>query len=174
MRQFATDRSPEVLDLQTQIRALERKLAEMGYMDSDVDTGTESMLFPKFSSAPEIEQQLAVLMRDVEVQRSVYSVLSGQYEQAKIQEMRDTPTLQVLDWAQPPLVRSRPKRKIIVLISAALALLLSSIWVLYRDRFGSGLPPEPDGTQTDVASMLRDDLRWINGLVSRKADGPKS
>ncbi len=174
MRQFATDRSPEVLDIQTQIRALERKLAEMGYMDSDVETGTENRLFPKFSRAPEMEQRLAVLMRDVEIRRSVYAVLSEQYEQAKIQEMKDTPTLQVLDWAHPPEVRSRPKRKMIVGISAALALLLSSIWVFYRERFGSGLPPESDGTQADIAAMLRDDLQWINGLLSRKIDEPKS
>ncbi len=183
MRQFATERSPEVIDLQTQIRALERKLAEMGYMGTLADAGAEaggspgaaeSKLFPKFSSAPEIEQQLAVLMRDVEIQRSVYSVLSEQYEQAKIQEMKDTPTLQVLDWAHPPQVRSKPKRKLIVMISSALALLLSSIWVLYRDRFGSGLPPDSNGMQSDIASMLRDDLQWINGLVSRKTGGPKS
>jgi len=174
MRQFATDKSPEVLDLQTRIRSLERKLAEMGYMDSDVEVKPESRLFPKFSSAPEMEQRLAVLMRDVEIHRSVFGVLSEQYEQAKIQEMKNTPTLQVLDWAHPPEVRSRPKRKMIVLVSAALALLLSSIWVFYRESYGNGLPPEPDGTQADIGAMLRDDLRWINGLVSRKADGPKS
>ena len=174
MRQFATERSPEVLDLQTQIRALERKLAEMGYMDSDVEGTSESKLFPKFSSAPEIEQQMAVLMRDVEIRRSVYAVLSEQYEQARIQEMKDTPTLQVLDWAHPPEVRFRPKRKIIVGISAALALLLSSIWVTYRERFQGALSPEAEGTQAGIAAMLRDDLQWINGLVSRKHDGPKS
>jgi len=174
MRQFATERSPEVLDLQTQIRALERKLAEMGFMDSDVESRSESRLFPKFSSAPELEQQLTMLMRDVEIQRSVYAVLSEQHEQAKIQEMKDTPTLQVLDWARPPLVYSRPKRVTIVLTSAALAFLLSSIWVFYRERSGDGLPPEPEGADAGIAAMLRDDLRWISGLVSRKTDGPGS
>lgn len=174
MRQFATERSPEVLDLQTQIRTLELKLAEMGYMDSDVENESGNRLFPKFSSAPELEQQLSVLMRDVEIQRAVYAVLSEQYEQAKIQEMKDTPTLQVLDWAHPPLVRSRPKRVIIVLISAALALLLSSIWVFYKERSGDDLPLAPEGADTGIAAMLRDDLGWIRGLVSGKTDGPRS
>jgi len=143
-------------------------------MDSDVENESENRLFPKFSSAPELEQQLSVLMRDVEIQRSVYAVLSEQHEQAKIQEMKDTPTLQVLDWARPPLVYSRPKRVTIVLTSAALAFLLSSIWVFYRERSGDGLPPEPEGADAGIAAMLRDDLRWISGLVSRKTDGPGS
>jgi capsule polysaccharide export protein KpsE/RkpR len=170
MRQYATEISPEVLDLQTQIRALERKLAEMGYMDSDIES--ESRLFPKFSSAPEFEQQLTVLMRDVEIQRSVYAVLSEQYEQAKIQEMKDTPTLQVLDWARPPLEHSWPKRGTIVLSSAALALLLSALWVLYRERSGDSLPLETEGASAGIAAMLRDDLQWIGGLISGKTGGP--
>jgi uncharacterized protein involved in exopolysaccharide biosynthesis len=174
MRQYATERSPEVLDLQTQIRTLKRKLAEMGYMDSDVEEKSENRLFPKFSSAPELEQQLSVLMRDVEIQRSVYAVLSEQYEQAKIQEMKDTPTLQVLDWAHPPLIHSRPKRATIVLVSSALALLLSALWVFYRGKSGDSLPLESDSFEAGIAAMLRDDLKWIRGLVSGKSRGPAS
>jgi hypothetical protein len=173
MRQYATERSPEVLDIRTQIRALERKLAEMGYMEGEVEADDGSTLFPKFSTAPEIEQQLAVLMRDVEIKRSVYTVLSEQYEQAKIQELKDTPTLRVLDWAYPPELRSRPKRKKIVGISVALALLLSSVWVYYREKSGNRLQGDAEGAHYDIAAMLRDDLDWINGLVTRKPGEPK-
>jgi uncharacterized protein involved in exopolysaccharide biosynthesis len=172
MRQYATEKSPEVLDLQTQIRTLKRKLAEMGYIDSDIDDENESRLFPKFSSAPELEQRLTMLMRDVEIQRSVNAVLSEQYEQAKIQEMKDTPTLQVLDWGRPPLIHSRPKRVPVVVVSAALALLLSSIWVFYRDRSGDSLPLETEGADAGIAAMLRDDLKWIRELLSGRTGGP--
>lgn len=134
--QFATDKSPEVIDTKTQIRALEHKLAEMGYTDagegSQGDAGVT--LFPKFNAAPSLEERLADLMMAVEIKTSVYRVLSEQYEEARIQEARDTPTIQVLDWAQRPHIRSRPKRKLIVAISTVAAFFLSSLWVVYRDR----------------------------------------
>jgi uncharacterized protein involved in exopolysaccharide biosynthesis len=139
LRQFATDKSPEAMDLKSQIRALERNLAEMGYVTTDRDEKAKTKLFPSFSNAPEWEMQLTELMREVEIKRSVYRVLSEQYEEAKIQEMRDTPTLSVLDRAEPPLVRSRPKRKIMVGVSGAFAFLLSSFVVIYRSKVRSGL-----------------------------------
>jgi uncharacterized protein involved in exopolysaccharide biosynthesis len=134
--QFATDKSPEVMDTKAQIRALERKLVEMGYADAGPDSEADAgvTLFPKFSSAPSLEQQLADLMMAVEIKASVYKVLSEQYEEARIQEARDTPTIQVLDWAQRPHMRSRPKRKMIVAISTVAGFFLSSLWVIYRAR----------------------------------------
>jgi tyrosine-protein kinase Etk/Wzc len=171
MYQFATERSPEIMDIRAQIRALERKLAEMGYMKSDAGITSDSRLLPKFSNAPELEQRLAELMRDVEIKRSVYAVLSGQYEEAKIQEMKDTPTLQVLDWAHPPDVRSRPKRKVIVAISAGLAFFVSSLWVYRRDSArGTGLPVT-HSTRADIADMLRDDLRQVGTLFRHTKKG---
>jgi uncharacterized protein involved in exopolysaccharide biosynthesis len=168
MRQYATDRSPEVMDIKTQIRALERKLAEMGYMSSDKEQATTSKLFPSFSNAPELEMRLAELLRDVEIKRSVYKVLSEQYEEAKIQETRDTPTLQVLDWAYPPMVRSKPKRKAIVGVSAVAAFLLSSFVVFYRRRVNSGGGGESQSTLSEMGGMLRQDLRQVSDLFRQR------
>jgi tyrosine-protein kinase Etk/Wzc len=144
MRQYATDKSPEVIDIKSQIRALERTLADMGYAGaggaSDQTGGVR--VFPRFDAAPALEKQLAGLVTAVEIKRSVYRVLSEQYEEARIQEMKNTSTIQVLDWAQPPDVRSKPKRKLIVGVSTAAALLLSSFWVLYRDRSYKMLVPD--------------------------------
>jgi tyrosine-protein kinase Etk/Wzc len=144
LRQFATDRSPEIVDIKSQIRALEKNLAQMGYSTVDHDEAAKSKLFPSFKNAPELEMRLAELMREVEIKRSVYKVLSEQYEEAKIQEMRDTPTLHVLDWAEPPLLRSKPKRKIIVGVSTALALLLSSFVVIWRRKVWIGRNPQTE------------------------------
>jgi tyrosine-protein kinase Etk/Wzc len=147
LRQFATDRSPEIVDIKSQIRALERNLAELGYSTAGRDEEAKSNLFPSFKNAPELEMRLTELMREVEIKRSVYQVLSEQYEEAKIQEMRDTPTLHVLDWAEPPLLRSKPKRKVMVGVSGALAFLLSSFVVVYR----SGMRAARSG-QADVGA----------------------
>ena len=134
LRQFATDKSPEVLDIKSQIRALERKLAEMGYIGSEPDQPNTTKLFTRFDAVPRLEKQLGDLAMQVEIKRSVYKVLSEQYESVRIQETRDTPTIQILDRAQPPSVRSKPKRKVMVSVSTAAAFLLSSAIVLYRER----------------------------------------
>jgi tyrosine-protein kinase Etk/Wzc len=167
MRQFATERSPEVVDIKTQIRVLQRKLAEMGYMNSAPGDTSESMLFPRFSSAPELERRLAELMREVEIKRAVFRVLSEQYEEAKIQEMKDTSTLQVLDWARPPLVRSKPQRKVIVVVSTALAFLCSSFVVFYRERVRSRRTPDGGAGFSEFGGMLREDWRQLTGFLKR-------
>jgi tyrosine-protein kinase Etk/Wzc len=146
LRQFATDRSPEIMDIKSQIRTLEKNLAQMGYATAEHDETAKNKLFPSFSNAPEMEMRLAGLMREVEIKRSVYRVLSEQYEEAKIQEMRDTPTLHVLDWAEPPLIRSKPKRKIMVGVSGAFAFLLSSFVVIYRNKVWTGRNRETDSS----------------------------
>jgi uncharacterized protein involved in exopolysaccharide biosynthesis len=159
--QFATDRSPEVIDLRAQIRALERKLGEMGYMESGGADSASTKLFPRFSNAPDLEKRLAGLLREVEIKRSVYRVLSEQYEEARIQEMKKTSTVQVLDWAHPPMVRSQPKRKAIVSVSGVFAFLLASFMVFYRHRIQREALPDPRDAVTAVSKALRDDLRVV-------------
>jgi len=134
VKQFATDKSPEVIDLKLQMQALRGKLAEMGYLGSGSEVDPGSRLFPRFDAAPGLEKQLADLTTEVEIKRTVYVVLSEQYEQARIEELKTASTLQVLDWARPPDFRSKPKRKVIVTVSTAAAFLLASAIVLRRAR----------------------------------------
>jgi tyrosine-protein kinase Etk/Wzc len=69
------------------------------------------------------------LALDAEIQRRVFTLLTSQYEDVRVQEMRDTPTITVLDRAQPPELRSRPRRTLMVAAATFLALLLSAAWV---------------------------------------------
>jgi uncharacterized protein involved in exopolysaccharide biosynthesis len=158
--QFATERSPEIIDLRSQIRALERKLAEMGYSTGAEGDVGESNLFPKFSRAPEMEKELATLLREVEIKRAVYGVLSEQYEQSRIQEMRDTPTVQVLDWAKPPIRHFKPKASRVVPISGALAFFLSSFYAVWRQRRRAA-NSHPESTDAGLWEMLSEDYRAI-------------
>jgi len=61
--------------------------------------------------------------------------LNQQYYQAKIQEARDTPTVQVLDEAIPPEMRSKPKRKLLVLVGGFVTLLFSIFWAFTLEYF---------------------------------------
>ncbi len=54
------------------------------------------------------------LREDYEVNAKVLALLEPMYEQAKYDEMRDIPVLNVLDKARPPLEKARPKRSILL------------------------------------------------------------
>ena len=62
------------------------------------------------------------IIRDLKIQETVYSLLISQYEQTKIEEARDTTTVQVLDWAAVPEKKCKPAIKKNVLLSGILAL----------------------------------------------------
>jgi len=83
---------------------------------------------------PRLKQEGSRLALDAEIQRRVFMLLTAQYEDMRVQETRDTPTLTILDRARPPQLRSRPRRAIIVLVATAAATLLAAAWVGFSLR----------------------------------------
>ncbi|MDM7914523.1 MAG: GNVR domain-containing protein [Candidatus Eisenbacteria bacterium] len=63
--------------------------------------------------------------REVKIQEALYQILIEQFEQSRIQELRDTPSVQVLDAAVPAERRSRPIRWLIVASATILAFAIS-------------------------------------------------
>jgi len=63
--------------------------------------------------------------REIKVQEAIFDLLTAQYENYRIQETRDTPTIQVLDPAVPATYKARPIRWLICVSATAVALLLS-------------------------------------------------
>ena len=93
----------------------------LGQVDAEI-----SAMDRELSKLPTLKQDGARLALDAEIQRRVFTLLTSQYEEMRIQETRDTPTLTVLDPARPPEIRSRPRRSLIVLVSALVALVLAA------------------------------------------------
>jgi uncharacterized protein involved in exopolysaccharide biosynthesis len=71
---------------------------------------------------PEVGMEYIRLVRDVKVQETVHNLLMAQYEQAKINEARDMPTVQLLDKAVVAERKSRPKTVLNMAIAGALSL----------------------------------------------------
>ena len=125
-----------IVQLKREIEELEKQYNILQYGDS-LSLKTQKEFYIPFADVPEVGLDLAKLMREVKVQETVWELLNQQYYHAKIQEARDTPTIQVLDEAVPPELRTKPKRKLLVLIGSFLALMLSIFWAFiaeYLDR----------------------------------------
>lgn len=93
--------------------------------------------------ADELDQQIqklpnqglgmARLYRDVKVQEQVFTLLMGQYEEAKIEEAKDVATVEVLDRAIPPEHKARPHRLQIMVISLVVSLAMGVGYVVTTD-----------------------------------------
>jgi hypothetical protein len=92
--------SDEATQLRAELAQLDRRLAEVP------ETGIESLR----------------LLRELKTLEQLRALLTAQYEQARIDEVRDVPTLEPLDVATPPEKRARPKRALLVLTGFALGL----------------------------------------------------
>ncbi len=124
-----------VVQLKKEIEELERQYNYLQYGKGKADVQDQKEFYIPFANIPEVGLELANLMREVKVQETVWELLNQQYYQAKIQEARDTPTIQVLDEAIPPEISSKPKRKLLVLVGSFLALIFSMFWAFVAEYF---------------------------------------
>ncbi len=65
----------------------------------------------QFRGSPDLSFQYERLERQVTIKQEVLTTLRRQYEEARIQEVNDTPVITVIDRAVPPEEKSSPKRR---------------------------------------------------------------
>ena len=123
---------PDVIRLNNEILGLRMKLREM---DIGYNIADQNKLFPVFSQVPELGVQLMRLTREVEIQNTLFTFLTQQYEDAKIQEAKNTPTVQVLDMGKIPEIKYKPARVRIVIIGFAFSLVFSMYYLHFVNRW---------------------------------------
>lgn len=125
----------DYLRVQNELNELRRKFEEFKKSGESgiTEEGVESKsLFLPFEKAPDLGVKYLRLFRELTLQEKILEFLLPQYEEAKIKEARDTPTVQVLDRAVRPERKHKPKRAIIVVFYGFLSLVLSSMFVFFR------------------------------------------
>ncbi len=80
-----------------------------------------------------LEQQR--LVREVAVLTGVFTTLKQQLETVKIEEVRDSDYVIVVDPPMIPIYKSKPRRKILVLMAGFLGIGLAFIYVLFLESF---------------------------------------
>jgi uncharacterized protein involved in exopolysaccharide biosynthesis len=86
-----------------------------------------------YAASPELSRRHAELQREVDVQNAIWIELSRQLEIAKIEEKRQNDDLEILDAATPPVVRSAPRRALLVALGLAIGALLASLFVVLAE-----------------------------------------
>jgi uncharacterized protein involved in exopolysaccharide biosynthesis len=127
--------NPQTQTLQLELAELNKKLMEMKLGTADWYKDQTLSLFVPFKDVPSVAAQYVRLYREFEIQNRLMEFLLPLYEQAKIDEQKDTPVVLVLDKAVPPERKARPHRSLVVLIFMALAAMSSTTWVFVREIY---------------------------------------
>jgi uncharacterized protein involved in exopolysaccharide biosynthesis len=128
-RKNYAENSPIVLELKDRSEALAKQIRQL-------EAGKEP-LKPRYlidiGSLPDLATQYAQLKMNLEIKSKVYEFLYPQYEAAKLEELKDLPTLDILDTPREAGLRVKPKRAVMCIIAFALAVVVSIIIVLIKN-----------------------------------------
>jgi uncharacterized protein involved in exopolysaccharide biosynthesis len=117
--------------LALEVGALKQKMSSLQTGD-DLKKG-QFQIFPPFDRAPELGVQYFRFYRQVELQGKILELILPLYEQAKIEEQRDTPSMLVLDTAYAPEKASKPRRLLITGIVFVVSIIIGSMLTFFVD-----------------------------------------
>ena len=162
--------NPYIRSIDQELRELKKQLAkiEFGSGVKGRDEFGAGFSVP-LSKLPEVSLEYARLLRDVKVQEAIYELLTQQYEQAKIMEVKDTPTVQLLDRASPPEKRCFPVRSKIVIFAFILSLIINVPLALFADYLiDTKRNPKDHQTFNKIMEDLSRGLGQIKKFFTRK------
>jgi uncharacterized protein involved in exopolysaccharide biosynthesis len=120
--------SARVFELQGQLD----KIGGKGESTSSADGINGDPLYPSIRKLPLLGVTYADLYRRTKVQEAVFEALTQQYELAKVQEAKETPSVKILDEPRVPERRSFPPRLLIMTLSTMLAMVMAALFILAR------------------------------------------
>ena len=155
LRGGATEQNPDVMRLNSELRALRGELARM---ESNKSGNPGSAVDLAVGKLPEVAIDFVRARRELKLQETLLEGMIRQYELAKLDEAKEGPVLQQVDVALVPDYKSKPSRAMIVLASTLLGLMASAVWVAWR-RY-SRLVRENNPQAQAARELLSRAWRW--------------
>ncbi len=128
--------------------------AELAESENRLSEFQESNRDWAFSSDPELQMELLKLKRDLTIKGKTFAFITQQYELARSETQKNLPVVQALDAPTAPLVKTSPKRTIMVLFAMFAAGIFSVGIVFIRESLMSGA----NGADRESFKNLRGDL----------------
>ena len=177
LRQIYTDNNSRVHSLNARVGELRKQLEKLGGTQANAvggisaspgQTGDPSagkagggLPYPTIRSLPLLGAKYADYYRRAKIQETVYELLTEQYELAKVQEAKETPSVKVLDPARIPERKSFPPRSVIMFLGTFLTFALSIVWVLGSAHWEEVDPQDPRKVfAEEVAGALKARMPW--------------
>lgn len=172
LRQIYGDGNVRVRESEARIASLQKELekiagssaplpADFSASESSSTPDDKSELYPPLRQLPRLSVPYADLYRRVRIQETLYELLTQQYELARIEEAKDVPTVNVIDYPGVPEKKSFPPR---LLLAAFLTLLsFSTVAAIILMRYGWSRMDPGDPRKVlaaEVSPVLRSRLRF--------------
>jgi uncharacterized protein involved in exopolysaccharide biosynthesis len=147
LKQVYSNDNVRVRSVYAQIVQLKKELAKIGGESDGNATaagGTSGdSSYPSIRKLPLLGVAYADLFRRTKVQEAVFETLTREYELAKVQEVKETPSVKVLDPATAPEQKSFPPRMLIVLIGGCIAFAMGLAWLILKSFWDETDPDDP-------------------------------
>lgn len=147
MRAFAADRNPDLRRAQEELQSMKRELARIEGSGGDRSGKTRENNGSGIDSLG--------LLRNLKYHETIYELLAKQFELSKIEEAKDSAVVQVMDKAIEPDRKSKPRRALIVLLSAFVALFVGILCAFVREAVAKAK------VHPQQASRLHDLKRYL-------------
>lgn len=131
MRTFAAAQNPDLMRIQEELNALRVQLAQL---ERNRPNKEGDFMVPA-GNLPEAGVEYVRRMRDVKYYETLFEMLAKQYELAKVDEAKDSSSLQVLDKAVPAERKTKPKRTVIMLLGIFAGGMLGICLAFMRDTY---------------------------------------
>jgi uncharacterized protein involved in exopolysaccharide biosynthesis len=139
--------------IEERVASVERELRQA---EEDLKTFYERNR--SWQSSPQLVVEEDRLRRQVQLRQELYVTLKREYETARIEEVNDTPVITVIEAAVPPLEKSKPRRRLNVILAFMVGGMLSIFLAFGAEYF------ERTGREED------EDYREFRGLVRQIRD----
>lgn len=126
MRTFAAGQNPDLMRAQEELAGLRAQLKKREQESSSKDSTLISA-----GKVPELGLAYLRKLREVKYHEAIMEIMARQFELAKIDEAKESGTIQVIDKAIEPDRKSKPKRLLFVLGSALAGLFFAALWIFF-------------------------------------------
>jgi capsule polysaccharide export protein KpsE/RkpR len=138
LREIYTDNNPRVRTVKARIDELQRQLERLGGKGESATTISSQSgdsMYPSIRKLPLLGVPYADLYRRTKIQEAVLETLTKEYEMAKVQEVKEIPTVKVLDVAHIPDKKSFPPRLPLIFLGTAFSVAVATTWILGKTKW---------------------------------------
>jgi capsule polysaccharide export protein KpsE/RkpR len=162
LSRFATAQNPEMKRLSTEISALRSQLSRYELANAQAKGSDKANNTGNVKATSPYQQEAAQAYTTLKIQETLLDGFVRQLEAAKVDEAKEGPALQVLDFARAPEIRAQPQRRKMVTAYTVTGLVIGLVLAMFKALLRHA-QSTPEGVQ-----RLRD-LQRAWGLRGSKA-----
>ena len=134
LKEIYGEGSSTLFQKEKKIQVLQKKLRDIFHKGGFKDGGYGPGFAIPVRAVPSIFKKYVTILAEIEARKEAYSFIFAKYEEAKIMEKKDTPTLTILSYATLPQLKSWPRGSRMLLIAVFIALMVSVILVFIEEN----------------------------------------